>query len=66
VSSEGPITIPPSPAGAQPPDPDLERHLEAREKGRSCLRVVFISLLVALAVVAIAAGGCFLLVFTLK
>lgn len=66
MSSEGPITIPPSPLGAPPTVPDLEKHLVAREKGKSCLRILFIGILVVLAVVAIAVGGCFLLIFTLN
>jgi hypothetical protein len=66
VSSEGPVTIPPTPPGVPPTVPDLEKHLVAREKGKSCLRILFIGILVALAVVAIAIGGCFLLIFTLN
>jgi hypothetical protein len=58
--------IPPLPSGVPPTVPGLEKHLVAREKGRSCLRILFMGILVTLAVVAIAVGGCFLLIFTLN
>jgi hypothetical protein len=64
VSSEPPVTLPPAPPGPPVLDPERERQLDARDKGKSCLKVLFITVLVILALVAIAVGGCFLLIFS--
>ncbi len=64
MSSEPPVTLPPAPPAPPVLDPERERQLAARDRGKSCLKVVFITIMVILALAAIAVGGCFLLIFT--